>query len=218
MPVKQQAFWSKRKTWLKAIQSTKLPEKFEALFDKDGWAHISREDILKEQNIEKVIYMTVLWGYPSGMRNNYFISIIKKINTLIAIIETAQENGGVASWFDHFEEVSEIRGLGLSTYSKLLYFLNMQVEGLKPLILDLRLIGVFEENIYEEFRNLSFLRYGNAPKNYLLYLEVMQSIASKLKVNIDNLEMFLFSFGENIKEQECESGKGEDFPPPPHTT
>ena len=77
--------------------------------------------------------------------------------------------------------------------------MNIKVEGYSSLILDLRLIRVFQEEIFFDFKNLSKITYSNAPNKYPIYLETMQTISNNLDVKRDSLEMFLFTFGGSIK-------------------
>jgi hypothetical protein len=210
-PVFYQAFWSKRDTWETSLKIKKLPGELEAIFGDEKWVFISRGDIFNETkktplNIERVLFMTILWGYPAGLRSDYFPSLLKYKDYIIRLLEIAQEEGGVKDWDSHFSIVRKIRGVGLSLYSKLLYFLKIKVENYDPLILDLRIMDVFENEVFEDFRQLSNIRYHNAPKNYVKYLKAMKSVAEKLNIEADNLEMFLYLFGGNLKHTECEQG------------
>ena len=102
--------------------------------------------------------------------------------------------------FSHLhEELKGINRLGLSTYSKLLYFSGVKVNGNPCLILDLRLIEVFKECMFEDFSSLADIRYANASKHYLKYLNLMQKMADELGTEGEKVEEFLFLFGGSLK-------------------
>jgi len=67
--VRSQAFRSKREIWEKALKPGNLPDKLEEIFGREPEVFISRQDIFDEatktdQNLERVVYLTILWGYP----------------------------------------------------------------------------------------------------------------------------------------------------------
>ena len=211
LPVSEQAFWSKRDTWEKSLKTTNLPKEFEEIFGDEEWVFISRGDIFNATrknppNIERALYMTILWGYPAGLRSDYLPALLQYKDYLIRLLEIGYEEGGIEDWDSHFSIVKKIRGVGLSLYSKLLYFMKIKIERHDPLILDLRIIDVLENEVFEDFRKLSNIRYHNAPKNYIRYIKVMQSVSEMLKVEADNLEIFLYYFGRNLKPTKCEQG------------
>ena len=93
----------------------------------------------------------------------------------------------------------QVRGLGLSTYSKLLYYFNLSFNGNPCLILDQRLINVFAGKTYSEFLPLSKIGNYNAEKKYPEYLHLVNHLANKLETKGENIEQFLFTFGNNLK-------------------
>jgi hypothetical protein len=94
----------------------------------------------------------------------------------------------------------QIQGIGLSTYSKLLYFFDIRFNNLPSLILDQRLIDVFKRNIFENFQNLNNINYANAETHYMNYLNTLNAISENMGCQEENIEQFLFMFGNNIKE------------------
>lgn len=46
---------------------------------------------------------------------------------------------------------------------------------------------------------LSNIRYSNAEKSYLKYLELMNKAAQEINTKTENIEQFLFIFGNNLK-------------------
>ncbi len=140
MPLDQQAFRSMRTTW----------KKYE-----DGWARaslsnifgpskdvlLSRSDLRKfsrNNELDKFIMATIVWGYPSGMRGKNFDRLLEHIEALKNLLMLAQD-GPVNDWGTHFQGVEKIPGLGLSTYTKLLNFMSVRVGQFQALILDERI-------------------------------------------------------------------------------
>jgi hypothetical protein len=93
-------------------------------------------------------------------------------------------------------DFKNIKGLGLSTQSKLIYFLELKFNNNHCLILDQRLINVFGSSIYSEFNSLSNIRYKNSENQYLA---IKNDISSIIKTHAENIELFLFTFGLNLK-------------------
>ncbi len=166
---------------------------------------ISRQDIFDEakanpnlENLEKIFYLTILWGYPTGSNIRvYLSSIVDQMPKLRQILGQVRECG-ISDWKTHFNSTdNRIRGLGSSTYSKLLYFLGVKVELYDALILDQQVVKAFRG-----FDNLSDLVHLNPEKDYVCYLRKMDAVAQSLAVPKENVEMFLFTFGSQLKANE----------------
>ena len=65
--------------------------------------------------------------------------------------------------------------------------------------MDQRLIDVFGSKTYSEFQQLSGIRYNNAGKRYLDFLHLTNQVSEKLETKGENIEQFLFIFGDNLK-------------------
>lgn len=202
MPVREQAFTSKKETWEKYIpELAGIDDLIVEIFGHNKSVEISRHDLFtlaEDRKIKKFVFATVIWGYPAGMRGHHFQSLFHSINHIEEnLISCCGKN--IENWKEHYKSVALIEGLGLSTYTKFLYFLKVTIERLSALILDQRLIDVFRKGIFLECRDLKNIRYDNAPDLYPRYLRMMDSMATKYRVNSGNLEMFLFEFGANLK-------------------
>jgi hypothetical protein len=166
-----------------------------SIFDKKDSVELCRGDLkklAKEKNLDRFVMATLLWGYPSGMRNTYAADIADNLPTLVTLLGTARR--GIKNWSEHFEQLKRIRGISLSTYSKLLYFLSVKVDGYAALILDARIRKVGKDEVFEEFSG----RFTEL--QYPAYLKQMHSIAKMLDVLPESLEFFLFLFGRNLKQ------------------
>jgi len=61
----------------------------------------------------------LVWGYPGGMRGGYTKSVCQSLDAIVGMIEPCLDCD-IDNWLDHHDATSQICGLGLSTYSKLL--------------------------------------------------------------------------------------------------
>ena len=67
------------------------------------------------------------------------------------------------------------------------------------MILDKRLMDVFNKNIFDEYQSISIIRPDNAHKKYINYLEVTHNLSLSMNTKEENIEQFLFIFGKNLK-------------------
>lgn len=197
MPVKEQAFTTKRTTWVKKIDSKILDE----IFKGKSELKISRENVLTNCPLNIFIYYVIMWGYPRGMRGQANdAEIFKNINLISEIINKPKRNSlKEEDWESIRKSLSGIKGLGISTISKLLYFRTFKFGDFNALILDDRLLRVFQHGEFKEFEKLKNLKRTNAMSDYLYYLEIMHETAKEIGVSPENIEMFLFTFGNNLK-------------------
>ena len=93
------------------------------------------------------------------------------------------------------------KGIGLSTLSKLLYFFDVKLEGHGCLIFDTRIIGVLNKSQFTEFNTLANTREHNKERFFPDYLKICAELSAKQGYKPDQLELFLFLFGNNLKNQ-----------------
>lgn len=202
LPVRQQSFTTKRTTWLKAENEiTWLKQLNDNLFGDKSTIAISRQDIFETADLRETIIKTIYWGYTGGMRGNHFVNILKHIDLIEKTLKNLKQSYKPTT--EDFNKLTTIfkgvTGLGLSTYSKLLYFLQLTFNDNPCLILDQRLIDVFASKTYLEFQQLNGIRYDNAEKKYLDFLKLTNQLSKKLETAGENIEQFLFIFGNNLK-------------------
>lgn len=196
MPVLDQAFGVKAINWEKQL----LPEHFSAIFKGEAEVMLSREDIFLTNRIDLFILKTILWGYPSGMRGNNFLSIYSRLEEISSILNLP--NRMHLNFEDlHTLQISlrSFKGLGLSTNTKLLQLRGFRFDDIPALILDERIIRVFRNNIFEDFECLAKIRDYNKERYYPEYLKCMHACAQALETSPEHLELFLFTFGNNLK-------------------
>ena len=208
LPVHQQSFTSKRRTW-----GQNIPAEMAGLFGSSAALTMSRGDVFAiakttPPDIRRLVYAVILWGYPAGGRGKNFERMVAKMDVLEGLLSKIRVQNGneipdwSAHWNEAFREVrsaNRIDGVGLSTYSKMLYFLRARVNGHPCLILDNVLMEVFNAGKFDEFAHLETIRYDNAWQHYPAYLKSMADEATNLDVSGDSLEMFLFTFGPILK-------------------
>ena len=202
MPIREQAFTSKRETWEKYISELPgIEDLIGEIFGHSKSVEISRHDLFtfgQGSKVKLFVFATVLWGYPAGMRGRHFQSIFQNMDHLEKILISNRETN-IENWGEHYRFIDQVEGLGLSTYTKFLYFIRATINGLPALILDQRLIDVFRKGIFRECRDLKTISYESAPYLYPKYLKMMDCIANKYHIDSGKLEMFLFEFGGNLK-------------------
>jgi len=202
MPLREQAFTSKKDTWEKYIPELPgIEDLIAQVFRHRKTIEISRDDLFvlgARSEIKLFIFATILWGYPAGMRGHHFQALFQSIDDIEKILISSREKD-INNWGEHYRLIDRVDGLGLSTYTKFLYFMRSTINGLPALILDQRLIDVFRKGIFSECSDLKTIRYDNAPYLYPKYLEMMDCIAKKYQVDSGRLEMFFFEFGANLK-------------------
>ncbi len=200
LPVREQSFTTLRSTWMKAEKEyswlKQLNDKF---FNSHEQLTLNRQDVFESATIEESIIKTIYWGYPRGKSGNHFANILKSFDTLKELCFELKNKKRITSqeYFILVEIFKKIKGLGLSTYSKILYFMELKIDHNPCLILDQRIINVIQQNKYTGFKNLSIIGY-NKEKKYPEYLDLINSIAQELNTKPENVEQFLFQFN-NLK-------------------
>jgi hypothetical protein len=203
LPVMQQSLTTKRLTWvMHEANYAWLHQLNNHIFGDYESAQISRHDIFQTNNLREKVIKTIYWGYNSGMRGNHFSSILMHIDEIEAALQALLEiDNPTADDFNTFvDSMNGIAGIGISTYTKLLYFLGIRINNAPCLILDNRLINVFSHAEYENFAGLNGISYLNAHRYYLRYIQRMQELAGEMGTQGDNVEFFLFMFGGNLKQ------------------
>lgn len=202
MPVLYQSFASKRSTWASHIgRDDKAGNALRSIFGKSEEVTLSRDDLrtlAAEAELSQFVMATIIWGYPRGMRGNHVANLIGQLDSLTQLLSDAR-NQSVAEWDKHYANVVPIAGIGLSTHTKFLNFLSVQVQGRRALILDDRIIRIANRCIFEELAPLQEMNNYNAIRLYPKYLECIHDLADGLAVSGEEIEFFLFEFGLNLK-------------------
>lgn len=203
LPVRFQSSQTKRITWSKKAEKEIdwLPELNNKLFkttdpnDPNATLNINRQNIFATEVLRDLILKTIYWGYPSGMRNNYHIDILKS-NIEVILKDSRRKNYKSNEFKNLTVDLKKIKGIGLSTYSKLLYFMEIKIEECPCLIFDQKVINAI--NFYDNYSELPPIKENNKEKIYLDYLKVTYNLAASWEIHGENIEEFLFIFGNNL--------------------
>jgi len=201
MPYAEQLGRSKKKTWEeKLIGNGKFAKNIVNLFGDDKEIEFSRADLFesaKNDDLDNFLAKVIVWGYPRGPRGDNFSSICKNIGSIKKLLTSA--NKGISDWQSHFDKLSKIDGIGMSTYTKFLYFKRVKIGELPALILDIQVINALKRDVFLELKEISNIRNSNAHKFYPNYLACAHNIATKFDTDADRVEMFLFQYGDSLK-------------------
>ncbi|GEM_PF-2858086 len=217
LPFMEQAFDVKRSHWENLVSSDILDIIFVEDADQnqmtssgsekshskpnDATVTMSRFELFNDQAIDLLLIKVLMWGYPTKGRGKNIENILKNTNFTKLKEELTKygKKGTIA--IDEIRELLKMEGLGLSTLSKFLYFMRLKIDSYRTLILDQRVISALTSGKYsdigiEEFQNL---KYENAIDYYLKYLTFSHQIANQLQAEPDQVEMFFFEYGRNLK-------------------
>ena len=207
LPEKEHSFVIKEKNWNKRFE---LPAEDLKKYFKNGSLEISRGELFKlskEQRevTEEFVIKVLMWGYPTGGRGNNIKTLLKpqNIKQIVAILNTYKHKDVLKTeeLRKDLQGKNKILGLGLSTMSKFLYFLEIKIdnEHNRSVILDQIIIDVVNSELFTDFKDLKKITSYNAPTLYVKYLKKMKEIADDLEdCEVGQLEMFLFIFGNKF--------------------
>lgn len=193
MPVRNHSVRVQRFMWEEKFEKYELSANFADFFGECSEIYITRNQIHEQQDPVRKCLEVLLWGYPSGMRGNYHNEYLASIAN---IAKSASDN---KDWPDYYSALKRINGVGLSTITKLAYFFGKTFGGHQALILDSRLITIFQKMVWPEFRKLNHLNVNNAFRHYLLFLQIICDLSKTMNsVTPDQIEFFLFTLGNSF--------------------
>ena len=202
LPYLDQAFETKSANWQQYKDDKIFSNFYERGFQNDR-LKLSRRDLFNvcKQDFNDAIFSIIFWGYPRNMRGNSFKTILKKLSLIKSTLSIDKNLS--ESDFNLICSKLKATGIGLSTLSKFLYFFEFRIEGYQCLIFDSRIIDVInDENSFKELQTLTQsgkINEFNKVKKYLGYLQLIENISSKNDYQPDQLELFLFAMGNNLK-------------------
>jgi len=197
LPVKKQASLIKKEVWKKRFRE-KLSPIVSVLFSKNDEIVISREDILKENDCRKKIIMILMWGYPTGGRGNHIQDALESIDGLCENLFKIKDKSLTKDKAKNLiQQFDCIKGLGPSTWSKLLYFFNISVDFRKCQIFDIKIVNSLNKIQFKEFNRTDWNQQNI--DDYFEYLELTNSLSQKLNASPDQLENFLFHYNLGYK-------------------
>jgi 8-oxoguanine DNA glycosylase-like protein/DUF2934 family protein len=206
MPTAYHATTSKRSTW-KATLTLQNPAAaaLDSIFQDFGGQDevcISRSDLrrlAREPKLDRFVMATIVWGYERGDRFQNITQFARHPTGLAALTNflNARRTVPITQWSGHLQTLP-VKGIGLSTYTKFINFLSINVCGNTALILDRIIARVFENRVFPELFSLG-INVNNKEAKYPEYLTCIHQISNELRVPAENIEFFLFHFGLIIK-------------------
>ncbi len=201
LPFEEQSFETKRGTWNREdykgyeIFDQYIQDTFKGCTN----VSISRSDLFHaaKGNFSNAVFSIILWGYPRNMRGNSFQGVLENTNGLEQMIQLMQNL--TVQEFENINKSLKGTGIGLSTLTKILYFFAITLNGYRCLILDRRIINVLQSGKFSELVSLQPINEFNKDKYYLNYLKIMAEIAKANGYAVDQLELFIFMFGNSLK-------------------
>ena len=194
LPIEHHAVRVSRHFWEPWFAKAGLYTELEAIFEGEEEVCLSRERILKQcTDARRKCLETLLWGYPKGMRGNRHEAYLGNVEEISRL---ASSN---AEWRDYFHALSALKGLGMSTITKLAYFFRKEFDRHPSLILDQRILNVLSRDLWSELEALKHIRRSNAHRHYPLYLQTLNFVAQEIRdASGDKLEFFLFLLGDSF--------------------
>lgn len=192
IPVYNQSAIIKKDTWERFSNTHWYDGIKTAIFDDKDSVEISRADIFSESDTGKKLLKLLLWGYPTGGRGNNIEYILVKAEELIPILSSVSgKNLTKTESNEVIEKFGSIRGLGISTWSKILYFFNVSIESRKCQIYDLKIVDSLNKKQFEE---LGTKKWKQDINHYYQYIELVDNLAKDLCVLPEQVELFLFYY------------------------
>ena len=148
---------------------------------------MTREQIFNEKDTRKKLIMILVWGYPSDTRNTP--TIIENISKLVEL-QSEYENGTI-SGEQYLKDLLAVRRLGLSTATKILYFMNVSIVGHPCIIADARVEAALP--LIKEFTSI---KRGEDIPFYKKFIGKVDDVARQYGLTQDGIEYFLFNLGK----------------------
>ena len=214
IPIEKQAARAKREVWQKRFRDNEAV--FDFLFPNDEIV-ISREDILAQTDPLRKIVMTLVWGYPTGGRGDHIKNILSDLSYLRNVLSEEQgKNLSKDELFDLIKNLEKVTELGQSTWSKLLYFFEIKVEGKRCQIFDLKIIDSLNSPQFKELvefnkkRGISTWKQDTKGENkkkpnYIQFMNLLSNLTDAIGFDSDDnyklekVENFLFHYNLNFK-------------------
>lgn len=191
IPISYQSTKIKKKVWGRFSYNNKDSIEASIFGDKDE-VEISRKDIFSEADTAKRIVMVLMWGYPTGGRGSNIEKILLEIDKLTALFSSVYNPNLTKDQANNLiKQFEGIRGLGISTWTKLLYFFNIAIDSKKCQIYDLKIVDSLNK---KQFIELGKQIWRQDIDHYYQYIELLDNVATQMCVSPEQVELFLFYF------------------------
>ena len=161
----------------------------------NGKPCLNRQDVFDETDIDKKFIKVLMWGYPDGKiykgNTDYMPSILKNKRVIIPIITALKDKNFTADDFIcKTKDLLKIKGIGTSTFSKLMYFFNVSINEKQCLIIDSKFEKALER--YTETEHLKGFDQQTF-NNYPTFVEGIWKISEEIGLEAESIEFILFS-------------------------
>ena len=164
----------------------------EAIFGSNEKVEISRSDVFSERDTAKKIVMTLMWGYPTGGRGENIKNILLNINKLVEILSSEKDKNITEKEARKlFTKLKKIPGLGISTWTKFLYFFNVSIDSKTCQIYDLKIVDSLNK---KQISELGLQEWKQNNRCYFDYIALVNNLATTMSVLPEQVEVFLFYF------------------------
>lgn len=160
---------------------------------------ITRDELKNNfNNTKKKVLKVFMWGYPKGgfpaahLKNMVSSECISKVAELMD--EYKDKNLTKEEFLSLQEKLESIEHLGISSYTKLLYFFGIKVEDDLCLIYDKNVIAYLNSKKINEFNTRKWSR----TEGYLDYINLVNKLGKQYEIPTDKIEMYLFEEGKKI--------------------
>jgi hypothetical protein len=168
--------------------------------------YISRLDIVdaysdyfgnERKNVIKPFLMSFIWGFANSGYGQY--RTLKYINSKenIAIFESALDHlskKNASSMQQAFKKLGSIKGLGISYFTKILYFSTKALNYERyALIFDIRVAqSLLRLTAKSEITNILNVTPSKKFNDYIIYNKLMHDLSIKYNLDAEKIEMYLF--------------------------
>lgn len=141
---------------------------------------IRRDDLYRayeKEVLNKAVILTLMWGYPRGGRGNNIAKAIDSLNRQSCEWKKLPKFGNVLTE-SSYNDLLEIKGIGLSTLSKILNFNRNVVSGCPCIIFDEVMFSAFKKPPFLSWKTRDGKELKHYNKNlsfekYATYLQIM---------------------------------------------
>ena len=160
----QPANWNYLRTENPAIRK-KIDNVFERYTENDNLVGRALIKDITSKDLAEGVIATIVWGYPKGRYpgGRGFNPMLDQIDEIIEILMIGRERSGSIDATELCYRFSRVSGIGISTYSKMLYFAEVETKEGLCLIYDQMIMRAISVSMEPELEPLQ-VRLGS---NYL---------------------------------------------------
>lgn len=175
-------------------------------YSKENPLYISRQDIFNEDDILLKFIKTLMFGYPraevshfdkKGIQSSMHMILCSYPKIEDSLERLYKKNFSSQKEFvesPYIKTLCEIKGMGLSTLSKVLYLFDVREKDIPCIILDSRVknsLKLFDEtnHLYENYSKIDKSKLSD----YWMIVDKLSEISHNYNIELDLLEYTLFN-------------------------